>query len=42
MKVELDSLGRAAKRHVIYRFGRMMQRFPLRAPDDYLMTTIYR
>ncbi len=42
MKVELDSLGRVAKRHVMYRFGRIMQRFPLRAPNDYLITTIYR
>lgn len=42
MKAELDILGHAAKRLVMYRFGRMMQRFPLRAPDDYLITTIYR
>ena len=42
MKEEFDSLGRAAKRLVMYRFDRIMQRFPLRAPDDYLITTIYR
>jgi hypothetical protein len=40
MKVESNSLVRLAKRHVMYRFGMMMQRFPLRAPDDYLITTV--